>query len=152
VPLGKTRWTPSVRAHDVWDSREDMWLTDSMLPAFPKPGQVKYVPQGVKIYADGREVCNNNTTVGHEEYKRRKRVMWERQNKICCLFRKCPTCPGKLRWGEATFEHEKGRGLGGSKRDDRIEIDGKPVNGVAHAACNIWKGSRAIQYSEEEGG
>lgn len=137
-----------MKPDETWDLR----VNDSMLPAFPKPGQIKRPAEPVKVFADGREVCECKTEAGREEYKRRKRLMWERQNKRCILEGICPTCPGKLRWGEATFEHEKGRGSGGSKRDDRIEINGKRTNGVAHIQCNGWKASRSIQYSEEEGG
>lgn len=136
---------------DVWESREDLWLAESMLPAFPKPGQIKKPPTVVYVYADGREVCNTKCREGQEEYVRRKRVMWDRQNKICCLYRICPTCTGRVRWVDSTFEHEAGRGAGGSKRDDRIEVDGKPVNGCAHHWCNAWKGSRPMIYHEEEG-
>src|ERR1700677_4595297 len=114
-----------------------------MLPAFPKPGQIKKPVAAVRIFADGREVCTD-TPAGWEEYRSRKRKMWERQNKICCLVNHCPTCTGRMRWADTTFEHEAGRGAGGSKRDDRIEVNGKRVNGAAHHWCNAWKMSRNI--------
>ena len=49
----------------------------------------------------------------------------------------------------AQFDHSNGRGLGGSsggagKRDDRILIDGKPVNCAACPYCNAEKGSRRL--------
>ena len=112
------------------------------LPAFPKPGQVKKKPVAVRVFKGGREVCNLLCKDGREEYMRRKRVMWERQGRTCIL------CHCVLRWDEATFEHQDGRGHGGGHRDDRIEKDGKPYNGVAHGRCNIDKGSKRADYSE----
>jgi len=47
---------------------------------------------------------------------------------------------------DITFEHQDGRGMGGSHRDDRIEIDGKPYNGAAHGKCNSDKGSKRVDY------
>ena len=139
---------------DSYQHRGEEWMdhSESMLPKFPKPGQVMKPVVVVKVFADGREVCNTKYKEGQEEYVARKRKMWERQEKRCILEGICPTCPGRLKWVDTTFEHEAGRGAGGSKRDDRIEIDGKWVNGAAHHWCNAWKGSRAIQYSQEEGG
>lgn len=115
-----------------------------MIPAFPKPSQVKKKPDPVRIFRDGREVCNMLTTAGRNEYFRRIRVMWERQGKRCCLEGLVDGCPGKLALSEATFEHQDGRGHGGGHRDDRIEKDGKPYNGAAHSKCNLLKGSRRI--------
>lgn len=107
-----------------------------MIPAFPKPCQIRKVPEAVRVLRDGREVCNLLTKAGRDEYERRKRVMWERQGKRCFL------CGERLAWGEAMFEHWDGRGHGGGHRDDRIEKDGKPYNGVAHPLCNSLKGSK----------
>ena len=104
-------------------------------------------PWGVR-FDDGREVCDLLTTTGRDEYESRKRKMWLRQKKRCCLERRVFGCPGVLRWGDAVFEHQDGRGMSGGHRDDRIEKDGKPYNGVAHAACNSLKGSRRIEYHE----
>lgn len=118
-----------------------------VIPAFPKPYQIKKTQEAVKVYRNGREVCNCKTQAGGEEYRRRKRLMWERQDKICCLAPYCPTCPGKLELKEATFDHERGRGAG--KQDDRVEVDGKRQNGVCHCSCNSWKGSRYIPYNQE---
>ena len=102
----------------------------------------------VRIFEGGREVCDLTTKAGRDEYERRKDLMHKRQAGICCLYGKAPMCPGRLRRAEAMFEHEDGRGSGGGKRDDRIEVDGKPQNGVAHPLCNSWKGSRRIQYND----
>lgn len=51
---------------------------------------------------------------------------------------------------EATFEHENKRG---KDRDDRIEVNGKPVNGAAHGLCNSIVGSRRLKvwHGEEVG-
>lgn len=144
-----------MKPEDMYQFWDTVWDDESM--QFPKPGQVKKVQLAVKVFADGREVCNDKFKEGREEYVKRKRDMWERQGRRCCLEGKCPTCPGKLLWTDTTFEHEAGRGMGGSKRDDRIEVLGKDgkmrwINGAAHHFCNAWKMSRSIQYNEREGG
>lgn len=119
--------------------------------AFPKPKDAKKPFQEAFItYPNGREVCFTVGSVkqslkGRKEYRRRIRAMWERQNGICCLFGIAPDCPGSLALEEATFEHEAGRSAG--RRDDRIEVDGKCINGAAHLRCNNWKGSGRIKYN-----
>jgi hypothetical protein len=87
----------------------------------------------VRVYRDGREVCQNSKA-GWLEYKRRVKVMVERQNRRCCL------CNRPLALGNATFEHQRRRGMGAAWRDDRIEKDGQPWNGAAHWVCNREKG------------
>lgn len=81
---------------------------------------------------------------GRDEYARRKRVMWERQGGICSLMitADCRRKQGKVPFNECSFEHTVGRG--GGKRDDRIEIDGKPNNSIACWWCNSKKGSRSL--------
>jgi hypothetical protein len=107
----------------------------------------------VRVFGDGREVCITAMTEpmgrrGREEYRSRTVAMWERQQGICCLHGICPNCPGPMRLEDATFDHEKGRGSGGGKRDDRITLsDGRWINGAAHWDCNNWKGSRRINYN-----
>ncbi len=106
---------------------------------------------GVKVLRDGREVCNQFTSTGRREYRKRTEEMAARKNQICCLFEHSPVChPRGLLMGYVpTFEHENGRGMGGGHRDDRIVLpDGRWQNGAAHAQCNIWKGSRRIVYNE----
>lgn len=115
---------------------------------FPKPKDVKKQPQAVRTFKDGREKCNHLTKAGRDEYERRKRAMWERQEKICCLYGHIPGCPGKLNWSDTVFEHEDGRGHGGGHVDDRIEVDGKWQNGAAHAWCNSKKASVRINYND----
>lgn len=100
---------------------------------------------GVWIYADGREVCRNDE-LGRREYSLRKHRMANRQKMICCFYGFLPECPGRL--GRSfTFDHERGRGNGGFKRDDRIEIDGLWLNGAAHLLCNGIAGSRRFDYN-----
>ena len=121
------------------------------VPAFPKPSQVKRELPPVKVYPDGREVCETRMdhpegAEGRAEYKRRKKAMWDRQKGICCLYGFLPECPGKMELKQATFEHEDGRG--GGKRDDRISLpDGTWINGVSHLLCNSLKGSRHIPFN-----
>lgn len=129
-----------------------------MKPMFPRPKDIRREPEVVrKVYRNGvlvREQCNLLTKAGMEEYRRRVRVMWERQGKRCCLEGRAPGCPGRLAWSDAMFEHEDGRGMGGGSRDDRIEKPDKdgvmrPYNGAAHPQCNTWKGSQRISYNAD---
>lgn len=93
--------------------------------------------QAVKKYPSGGEVCLPNAA-GDAEYKRRTEVMWSRQNRICAMCGEIAYAP--------TFDHQSGRGMNGGKRDDRIEIDGKPHNAMLCAKCNSNKGSRILPY------
>jgi hypothetical protein len=108
----------------------------------------------IRVLTNGREICNLLTKEGRDEYMRRLRVMWERQNRRCCLEGYIKHCPGQLRLADAVFEHQDGRGYDAGHRDDRIERlnreTGKmePYNGAAHAMCNIRKGSVRINYHE----
>lgn len=109
------------------------------------------LPEAFKTCADGREICYNIGSVrqslaGRNEYRRRIDAMLERQKGICCLHGYAPDCPGFLADEDATFEHENGRADG--RRDDRLEVNGKWINGAAHWLCNQWKGSRRINYNE----
>ena len=45
---------------------------------------------------------------------------------------------------DATFDHENGRTAG--KRDDRTEVDGKPINAALHWRCNTERGSTRAPY------
>lgn len=106
----------------------------------------------VKVLRDGREICNLLIKAGRDEYERRKRAMWERQKRRCCLEGKIKECPGALKIAEAVFEHQDSRGMNGGHRDDRIERpdkatgEMKPYNGAAHPRCNFLKGSRRMDY------
>ena len=101
--------------------------------AFPKPKDIRNPAPAVRTYRDGREVCNLLTAAGKREYRNRVLSMLTSQEHVCCL------CKRPLRPEDATFEHEIGRGMGGGHRDDRIEINGKWVNGAAHYWCNSRK-------------
>lgn len=87
----------------------------------------------------GRERCNLGTAEGRAEYAWRKLLMWIRQDAKCC------NCRQQLRFAEATFEHEN---LRGKDIDERIFVwkNGRwiPQNGVAHAECNVKRGSRRL--------
>jgi hypothetical protein len=98
--------------------------------AFPKPSAMKEEIPAVIVYPDGREVCTN-TPKGQTEYRSRRSRMYRRDKGICvhCKLKIIPACA-------ATWEHLKGRGMGGAKRDDRIEF-----GAVAHALCNQLAGS-----------
>jgi hypothetical protein len=106
----------------------------SIQPAFPKPGKKK--PVAIKIYRDGRMVCNLNTKEGQDEYDRLRLVMYERQKGIC------PLCRKRLEKKWMQFDHTTPRGHGGGFRDDRIEVNGVWQNQAVHPLCNIYKGSR----------
>jgi hypothetical protein len=117
-------------------------------PAFPKPGKTHKHVGHVRTFRDGREVIKTSTRAGRELYRLRLRMMWERQGRICGL-QISKKCPIKLPLRLAQFDHSGGRGMGGSsggagKRDDRILIDGEPVNFAACAYCNAEKGSRRL--------
>jgi hypothetical protein len=103
----------------------------------PKGPSLRYqmiLNGAVRVYPDGREVCNDSPA-GWREYTRRVGVMVQRQNFRCCL------CGGRLSAGNATFEHQRRRGMGAAWRQDAIEDrDGKPINGAAHWVCNSKKG------------
>ena len=87
----------------------------------------------VRVYPDGREVCVN-TKWGWIEYKRRVKLMLQRQNHRCSL------CGRPLALGNSTFEHQRRRGMGSAWRDDRIAKDGQDFNGAAHWNCNAERG------------
>jgi len=87
----------------------------------------------VRRYPDGREVCQDSAP-GWKEYKRRVEVMVQRQNHRCCL------CGERLSAAEASFEHQRRRGMGAAWRDDRVTKDGQDWNGAAHWVCNSEKG------------
>ena len=88
----------------------------------------------VRVYPDGREVCQDNPQ-GWREYKRRVEVMVQRQDHRCSL------CNRRLALAQATFEHQRRRGMHAAFRDDRIELpDATWINGAAHWVCNGVKG------------
>lgn len=86
-----------------------------------------------RTMADSREICSSSQA-GRAEYQRRREAIWDRDRGACCL------CGLYVPLEECTLEHKNGRGMNGSKRDDRIE-----GNGVAHLWGNSQKGS--ISYA-----
>jgi hypothetical protein len=101
----------------------------------------------VVVYPDGREVCSD-TPEGRNEYWERTKQMANRQGWICACgcgdrldFTESP-----FREGNLSFDHQNGRGR--SRRDDRIEIDGRWHNACLKYICNQLKGSRRIPYAE----
>ena len=117
-----------------------------MIPMFPKPKDVKKVRPSVKVFPNGREVLDLKTKAGMDEYQRRRMAMWERQGRRCALQITdiCKERHGRWPQDEITFDHEAGRTSG--KRDDRIEVNGKPQNASVCAWCNSEKSSRRIAY------
>jgi hypothetical protein len=59
---------------------------------------------------------------------------------------RCALCGHLMDEGTPTFDHENGRGMGGAKRDDRIEVKGRWQNAAVHYLCNGDKGSRKVPY------
>jgi len=89
----------------------------------------------VKVMKDGREICDQLTKAGRDEYMRRKRVAWEDQKGICAI------CHLRLNWGDTTADHIKPRKSGGSERDDRQEN-----LAAVHWTCNTERGSKRSGY------
>jgi hypothetical protein len=127
------------------------------IPANPKPKDQPHEAVALRVYGDGREVCDHRTEEGRAIYKSRTQKALRRQGGICCLKPYIRECPGTLMAWEATLDHEEPRGAGGGNRDDRIEVpftlpDGKVAmlrqNGAAHGLCNSLKGSRRIPYND----
>lgn len=80
------------------------------------------------MYPGGREVCQDSPA-GWREYKRRVEIMWRRQD------RKCSLCGKRLALNQATYDHQRRRGMASAFRDDRLEN-----GGAAHWICNSEKG------------
>lgn len=103
----------------------------------PKPASMRYeliFNGAVRLHPDGREVCQDSPA-GWKEYSRRVEAMLVRQNWRCCL------CGKRLGLRDATFEHQRRRGMGAAWRDDRIVNEDDSVrNGAAHWVCNSEKG------------
>lgn len=98
------------------------------------------IVNGVMTYPDGRERCLMGTVSGAKEYERRRLAMERRQGYVD---------PISLEWlVNPTFDHQDGRGAGGSRRDDRIEIDGKWHNAALNANTNGRKGSKRYEWRD----
>lgn len=107
-----------------------------MKPAFPKPKDIRRKREAVHVFPDGREVCDLETAEGKRIYAGRTVGMAVRQNWFCRW------CRLQMLRSEISFDHEDGRGMNGSHRDDRIFRDGKPYNGAVHLHCNLSKASK----------
>lgn len=73
----------------------------------------------IKVKKDGR------TMLTGRDYTNHKTDVWLKQGRCCA------TCGLYVCFSDAHFDHEKGRGMGGSKRDD---LD--PENKVRHSWCH----------------
>lgn len=91
------------------------------------------------LIVGGREVCSK-TPRGRAEYARRVSKMADRQGNLCAICEQYMTAP--------TFEHQDGRGMGGSLRDDVIEKQGKWYNAATCYQCNSRKGSRRYEWAD----
>ena len=105
---------------------------------------MKLVAMGVEEYPDGRQVCLR-IAPGQRVYFMRLAQMMVRQEGLCALC-------GEWLGHDATFDHEAGRGAGGSTRDDRIEVldaatgEVRWQNAAVHELCNGQKGSRRYRW------
>lgn len=107
----------------------------TQLPKYPKRprlGAYKELP-------DGAQICTD-TAAGKREYFNRTRLMAARQNELCAICNRFMIDP--------QFEHQEGRGMNGSHRDDRTEIDGEWHNAAVDGDCNIRKGSKRFKWVE----
>lgn len=114
---------------------------------FSRPCEVKKEQPAVKVMRDNREICNQLTKFGRDEYHNRVRIMWERQGKKCGLqiSPQCKERGGRLLINEAQFDHSYGRGMGGGKRSDAIvDEQGNPINMAVCCWCNSLKGSKPL--------
>lgn len=106
-----------------------------MKPAFPKPKDMRRKREAVHVFPDGREVCQNSVA-GKLEYRARTIKRAQEQAWLCRI------CFLPMNILDVTLDHEDGRGMNGSHRDDRIFRDGKPYNGAVHLHCNLSKASK----------
>ena len=104
-----------------------------MIPAFPKPSQVKKPVEVEHVFRDGRTKINQLCKAGRDLYQKRKRIAWEKQGRLCSI------CHKPLPWKDSTVDHIAPRGMGAGSIDDRQENIA-----AAHAVCNCQKGSRRI--------
>ena len=124
-----------------------------MLPAYPKPSQIRQQRPAVKVFAGGREVCDMTTKAGRDEYRNRVRIMWERQGKKM-RFNDFATMQGE-EWQAAQLMKQPSSivghvGWGGSRRTDAIiDKEGKWLNMAACCWCNSLKSSRPLEEFTE---
>ena len=139
--------TPLKRTGRIKNKSDRPLRPDRIPLAIARPSEMKKEPVAVKVFAKGREVCNLLCKAGRDEYERRKDVMFNNQGRKCGLIisPQCKERNGKWPRNEIQFGHPHSRGMGSSKRDDRLEIDGKPSQAMALCPfCNSMQGSRPI--------
>lgn len=96
--------------------------------------------EALKIYRDGREECLNNAA-GKRLYAERTETMAARQNWKCAICTRILARP--------TFDHQDGRGMGGSRRTDAIVTpEGLWLNAALCCGCNHAKGSARYKWNE----
>ena len=123
--------------------------------AILRPNEMKKESPAVKIMRDGREIFNQLTKAGRDEYRGRTRKMFDRQGGRCGLIisPQCQRRNGRWPFDEIQFGHEVSRG--GGKQDDRIEVLDpktgklKPQNRALCSWCNSLQGSRPMSDFEE---
>lgn len=90
------------------------------------------------MFKEGRELC-----LTHTGYANRIIEMADRQVWMCAICEKLMRHP--------TFEHEAGKGAGGSRQDDALSHpDGRWKNAAVHGECNTEKGSRRFEWRGNE--
>jgi hypothetical protein len=109
-----------------------------------KPSRAYQLCSGVQVFPDAREVCLD-TASGRREYKRRTKVMGDRQGWLCAICGEPFDSQNPLR--VPTFDHERARGAGGGFRDDSLTYpDGRPRNAALCYVCQGFKGSRRFEW------
>jgi hypothetical protein len=97
------------RCGRAWRSTAGWWrLIDYSLFAIPKPGKRRR--DGIKVYPDGREVCQTKAAWAKRRYE-----VWRRDGM------RCVDCKRALELDGCEIDHIKKRGMGGATRDDRME-------------------------------
>ena len=97
---------------------------------------INLVDAGVMYMEDGRELC-----ITDRAYLLRTEALMVRQKG------KCAICTRIM--GYPTFDHEIGRGSGGSHRDDGLlHPDGTWKNASLCMGCNTIKGSKRYHWIE----
>lgn len=93
------------------------------------------------IWRGDRMICNQDTAEGRRKYDHLRECLWRRQKGVCLI------CRIRMVLIASTFDHEHGRGFGGSNRDDRIYVRDangrlKWQNAALCVDCNTKKGSK----------
>ncbi len=98
----------------VWKGRRAKTRKPMKIPVRPKPM--------ITVYPDGREACRGSA------WMKRKQEVWSSDGGNCvacgCITGR-PGFPEQTTFAEAEIHHIHGRGMHGSKRDDRIFVNAK---------------------------